>query len=118
MRTKHQGEDAKPAKNRDKDKKRTAKQEVAKVVTPERAVELNSVITQIAASTAKAHEAAGEPSPIPLPTQKHADGVETNGEPERLLEAVLEALPEPKGPGEGRRRSRRVTAKATSPGEK
>ena len=39
------------------------RQETAKVVTPERAVEINSVVAKIAASTVAAHEAAGEPSP-------------------------------------------------------
>ncbi len=119
MRTKHHSEEPKAAKGREKDRKRNQKPEVAKVVTPERAVELNSVITQIAASAAKAHEAAGEPSPIPLAAVKLAEE-SSSAEPaeaEKLLSAVLEALPEPKGPGEGRRKSRRVTAKASAPGE-
>jgi ribonuclease E len=82
--------------------------EVAKVVTPESANALNSVIGKIAASTVAAHEAAGEPSPIVLAP---ASATETSAKPEaeKLLESVLEALPEPKAPGQGRRKSRRVT---------
>lgn len=87
------------------------KPEVAKVVTPERAVELNNVITKIAASTVAAHEAAGEPSPITLPPAKTQP--ESAGEAEKMLEAVLDALPEPKAPGQGRRKPRRATSGGT-----
>ena len=87
------------------------KPEVAKVVTPERAVELNNVITKIAASTVAAHEAAGEPSPITLPPAKTQP--ESVGEAEKMLEAVLDALPEPKAPGQGRRKPRRATSGGT-----
>ncbi len=87
------------------------KSEVAKVVTPERAVELNNVITKIAASTVAAHEAAGEPSPITLPPAKTQP--ESVGEAEKMLEAVLDALPEPKAPGQGRRKPRRATSGGT-----
>ncbi len=72
-----------------------------KVVTAERAQEINNVMTQIAASTVAAHEAAGESSPITLPAAKKG---------ENLLEAVLDALPEPKAPGQGRRKPRRATS--------
>ncbi len=89
----------------------TQKTEVAKVVTPERAVELNNVITKIAASTVAAHEAAGEPSPITLPPVKAQ--TEPTGEAEKMLEAVLDALPEPKAPGQGRRKPRRATSGGT-----
>ncbi len=82
---------------------RAQKPEVAKVVTPERAVEINNVVAQIAASTIAAHEAAGEESIISMPSTRQ-------GAPGQVLDAVLEALPEPTAPGQGRRKSRRVTA--------
>ena len=82
-------------------------QEVAKVVTPERAVEINSVLAQIAAGTIAQHEAAGETVDLPLPSV-------TESSPEHLLDAVLDALPEPKAPGQGRRKPRRVTSSGTS----
>ena len=110
MRSKqHVGEDSKPQKQQQgKQKNRDKKPEVAKVVTPERAVELGNAITKIAASTVAAHEAAGEPSPIVAPVIKDAG---ENAAPEAapandLLESVLEALPEPKAPGQGRRKPR------------
>jgi ribonuclease E len=56
------------------------KQEVAKVVTAESAVQINSLVAQIAAASA--------------PT----------------LESLTESLPEPAAPGQGRRKSRRVTS--------
>ena len=81
--------------------------EQAKVVTPERAVEINSLVAKIAASTVAAHEAAGEPSPIVLPviaTAAKDTAATAQVDPEKLLESVLEALPEPKAAGQGRRR--------------
>jgi ribonuclease E len=90
------------------------KVEAAKVVTPERAVELNNVIGKIAASTVAAHEAAGEESPIVLPTSKISDESAQPVETEKLLEAVLDALPEPKAPGQGRRKPRRATSGAAA----
>jgi ribonuclease E len=90
------------------------KVEAAKVVTPERAVELNNVIGKIAASTVAAHEAAGEESPIVLPTSKISDESAQPAETEKLLEAVLDALPEPKAPGQGRRKPRRATSGAAA----
>ena len=124
MRSKnHVLDDSKPQQNQQgQGKKRNRgsnqKQEVAKVVTPERAVELNSVITKIAASTVAAHEAAGEESPISLPTAKVVSDVQPKVETEKLLEAVLEALPEPTAPGQGRRKPRRATsAGAAAPAE-
>ena len=84
------------------------------MVTAERAVEINNVMTQIAASTVAAHEAAGESSPITLPAAKLKvdSGANTNDAPaaEKMLEAVLDALPEPKAPGQGRRKPRRATS--------
>jgi ribonuclease E len=88
------------------------KVESAKVVTPERAVELNNVIGKIAASTVAAHEAAGEESPIVLPNAKISDQSAQPAATEKLLEAVLDALPEPKAPGQGRRKPRRATSGA------
>ncbi|MEY2954541.1 MAG: hypothetical protein RL530_142, partial [Actinomycetota bacterium] len=73
--------------------------EVAKVVTAESANALSSVIGKIAASTVAAHEAAGEPSPIVL-TPVAGSSTESNSAEkpaaEKLLESVLDALPEPK----------------------
>ncbi len=89
--------------NSNNKRNRGQKQEVAKVVTPERAVEINNVVAQIAASTIAAHEAAGEESIISLPTSR-------SGATERGLDTVLGALPEPTAAGQGRKKSRRVTA--------
>jgi len=89
--------------NSNSKRNRGQKQEVAKVVTPERAVEINNVVAQIAASTIAAHEAAGEESIISMPSTRQ-------GAPEQVLDAVLGALPEPTAPGQGRKKSRRVTA--------
>ena len=90
------------------------KVEAAKVVTPERAVELNNVIGKIAASTVAAHEAAGEESPIVLPNTKISAESAQPAETEKLLEAVLDALPEPKAPGQGRRKPRRASSGAAA----
>jgi ribonuclease E len=90
------------------------KVESAKVVTPERAAELNNVIGKIAASTVAAHEAAGESSPIVLTNSKLSDESAKPAEAEKLLEAVLDALPEPKAPGQGRRKPRRATSGAAA----
>jgi ribonuclease E len=90
------------------------KVESAKVVTPERAVELNNVIGKIAASTVAAHEAAGEESPIVLPNTKVSAGSAQPAATEKLLEAVLDALPEPKAPGQGRRKPRRASSGAAA----
>ncbi|MEY4262823.1 MAG: hypothetical protein RLY88_531 [Actinomycetota bacterium] len=114
MRSKHNlGEDSKPQNQNQGQKQgkknrqdRNQKPEPAKVVTPESAIKINSVITQIAASTVAAHAAAGEPSPIVLPTVK----ADANADAEKMLEAVLEALPEPKAPGQGRRKPRRASS--------
>ena len=118
-------------KNRDrggdnnKDKGSQKAPEAAKVVTPEKAVELGSVISKIAASTVAAHEAAGEPSPIVLPPVKinedapsaepssSADAA-AGSSPEQLLEAVLDALPEPAAPGQGKTQGRRKPRRASS----
>ena len=88
---------------------RNQKSEQAKVVTPERAVEINSVVAKIAASTVAAHEAAGEPSPIVLVPMVQTV-VSKSPSNDKLLEGVLDALPEPKAPGQGRRKPRRATS--------
>ncbi len=119
MRSKHSApDDQKPQQNQGNNKKknrdRNQKQETVKVVTAERAVEINNVMTQIAASTVAAHEAAGESSPITLPSAKSAGdkgaNTSTGAAAEKTLEAVLDALPEPKAPGQGRRKPRRATS--------
>lgn len=103
-------------KNKKKDRNRNQqKAEPAKVVTPERAVELGSVITKIAASTVAAHEAAGEPSLIVVPASKPVEaGAEQTQQTDKLLEAVLDALPEPKAPGQGRRKPRRASSSSAA----
>ena len=108
MRSKHNSlDDQRPQQNQGNNKKknrdRNQKQETVKVVTAERAQEINSVMTKIAASTVAAHEAAGESSPITMAGAKSSDS-------SKMLEAVLDALPEPKAPGQGRRKSRRATS--------
>ncbi len=114
MRSKHHSTDEKPQQQQGQGKKknrdRNQKQETVKVVTAERAVEINNVMTQIAASTVAAHEAAGESSPISLPVAKAAGDSEPTEGAEKMLEAVLDALPEPKAPGQGRRKPRRATS--------
>ena len=109
MRSKHNSlDDQKPQQNQGNKKKnrdRNQKQETVKVVTAERAMEINSVMTKIAASTVAAHEAAGESSPIAMPGSKSKPAAA-----DKMLEAVLDALPEPKAPGQGRRKPRRATS--------
>ena len=95
--------------NNSNKRNRGQKQEVAKVVTPERAEQINNVVAQIAASTVAAHEAAGEQSLIQLP-KTSVEAASSQEAPKGLLDAVLVALPEPTAPGESRRKSRRVTA--------
>jgi ribonuclease E len=116
MRSKnHVNEDSKPQQgnqgNKKKNRDRNQKSEPVKIVTPERAVEINSVMTKIAASTVAAHEAAGEESMIQLPNpSKDAPSGKPKEGAKQLLEAVLEALPEPKAPGQGRRKPRRASS--------
>ena len=93
-------------KNKNKNRDNQPAKTEAKVVTPERASEINSVVAKIAASTMAAHQAAGEKSPI-AEAQAESAAAAT---PQQLLDSVLEALPEPKGPGEGRRKPRRATS--------
>jgi ribonuclease E len=74
-----------------KSKNQPPKQEVAKVVTAESASQINSVVAKIAASTIGGHDVAAP-----------------NEDPS--LTAVLDALPEPSEPGQGKRKSKRVTS--------
>ncbi|MEO0313323.1 MAG: hypothetical protein RL140_553 [Actinomycetota bacterium] len=74
-----------------KNKNQPPKQEVAKVVTAESASQINSVVAKIAASTIGDHDVAAP-----------------NEDPS--LTAVLDALPEPAEPGQGKRKSKRVTS--------
>jgi ribonuclease E len=104
MRSKHVGEDPRPPKQNSKSKNRDKKQETPKVVTGERAAEVGNALTKIAASTLAAHEAAGETSPIVAAVAPAENSV--SGQPNELLESVLDALPEPKAHGQGRRRPR------------
>ena len=104
MRSKHVGEDPRPPKQSGKSKNRDKKQDVPKVVTGERAAEVGNALTKIAASTLAAHEAAGESSPIVAPVSQ-VDSTES-AESNELLDSVLDALPQPKAPGQGRRRPR------------
>ncbi len=93
--------------NKKKQKNQEKKQEVAKIVSPEQAQQLGNVISAIAASTVAAHEAAGEESPIPLKSLKTDElKAENSSETTDLLESVLDALPEPKQAGQGKRRPR------------
>jgi len=89
--------------------------EVAKVVTAESANALSSVIGKIAASTVAAHEAAGEPSPIVLNQTSSSAELAAADSTEKMLESVLEALPEPKAPGQGRRKPRRASSAGSAP---
>jgi ribonuclease E len=70
-----------------KNRNQPPKQEVAKVVTAESAVQINSVVAQIAASTI-----ANAPSE------------------DKTLDKVLDALPEPTVPGTSKKKSKRVTS--------
>jgi ribonuclease E len=87
-------------KQKNSDSKQEKKVEVAKISSPEQAQQLGSVISAIAASTVAAHEAAGEESPIPVQAVKSEENQAD------LLESVLDALPEPKAAGQGKRKPR------------
>ncbi|MFI8632125.1 Rne/Rng family ribonuclease [Microbacterium sp. NPDC077663] len=83
---------------------------------------VKSALAQIAASTIQPHE---EPAPVVVeetvtaerperakrPRRKKAEAPKTDAD--RLLDSVLEALPEPKAPGQGRARRRVTTAALT-----
>ena len=87
--------------------KNQKKPEVAKVVTPERAIEINNVVAQIAASTLNNQDNASEKA-----SASAAKAAENSSE--TVLDSVLGALPEPAAPGQGRKKSRRVTTEMLS----
>lgn len=74
-----------------RNKNQQPKQEVAKVVTAESAVQINSLVAQIAASTLGEHDVAA-------PAE------------DKTLDAVLEALPEVNVASPAKRKSKRVTS--------
>jgi len=84
---------------------------------------VKSALAQIAASTIQPHEeaaaaeaeepvAAERPERAKRPRRKKADSA-PKSDADRLLDSVLEALPEPKAPGQGRARRRVTTAALT-----
>jgi ribonuclease E len=79
------GEKSGKQRHKNQNQQQQPKQEVAKVVTAESAVQINSLVAQIAAASA--------PS----------------------LESLTESLPEPTAPGQGRSKSRRVTSEVQVP---
>jgi ribonuclease E len=105
--TSHEQHSQPKSDNSGKRGKNQKKPEVAKVVTPERAIEINNVVAQIAASTLNSQENAVEKE-----TSSAAKG--TDGAIETGLDSVLVALPEPTAPGQGRKKSRRVTTEMLS----
>ncbi|MDT0178816.1 Rne/Rng family ribonuclease [Microbacterium sp. ARD31] len=82
---------------------------------------VKSALAQIAASTIQPHEeptavvaeepVAERPERPKRPRRKKAEPAKTDAD--RLLDSVLEALPEPKAPGQGRARRRVTTAALT-----
>ena len=82
------------------DKKRKGHMEVANVVTPERASEINSVVAKIAASTMGTGK---------IESKKPAD----QGKQDPTLERILDALPEAKA--DSKPDSKRKPRRATSP---
>ncbi|MEN9957429.1 MAG: hypothetical protein RIR46_1037 [Actinomycetota bacterium] len=105
--TSHEQHSQPKSDNSGKRGKNQKKPEVAKVVTPERAIEINNVVAQIAASTLNSQENAVEKE-----TSSAVKG--TDGAIETGLDSVLVALPEPTAPGQGRKKSRRVTTEMLS----
>ncbi|MDT3343737.1 Rne/Rng family ribonuclease [Microbacterium aquilitoris] len=83
---------------------------------------VKSALAQIAASTIQPHEEAAaaaaeeqvaeRPERAKRPRRKKADAAPKT-DADRLLDSVLEALPEPKAPGQGRARRRVTTAALT-----
>ena len=105
--TSHEQHSQPKSDNSGKRGKNQKKPEVAKVVTPERAIEINNVVAQIAASTLNSQENSAEPA-----ATSAAKAAENT--PETVLDSVLGALPEPTPPGQGRKKSRRVTTEMLS----
>ena len=83
------------------EKKRKGHMEVANVVTPERASEINSVVAKIAASTMGTGKIESKPTSDQTPVEPSL---------ERILEALPEAKPDPKV--EAKRKPRRATSPA------
>ena len=83
------------------EKKRKGHMEVANVVTPERASEINSVVAKIAASTMGTGKIESKPAQDQAPAEDSL---------ERILEALPEAKPDPKA--EVKRKPRRATSPA------
>ena len=81
------------------EKKRKGHMEVANVVTPERASEINSVVAKIAASTMGTGKIESKPAQDQAPAEDSL---------ERILEALPEAKPDPKA--EVKRKPRRATS--------
>jgi hypothetical protein len=83
------------------EKKRKGHMEVANVVTPERASEINSVVAKIAASTMGTGK---------IESKKPAD----QGKQDPTLERILDALPEAKADSkaDAKRKPRRATSPA------
>ena len=105
--TSHEQHSQPKSDNSGKRGKNQKKPEVAKVVTPERAIEINNVVAQIAASTLNSQENSAEQA-----ATSAAKAAENT--PETVLDSVLGALPEPTPPGQGRKKSRRVTTEMLS----
>jgi ribonuclease E len=105
--TSHEQHSQPKSENSGRRGKNQKKPEVAKVVTPERAIEINNVVAQIAASTLNTQESSAAKS-----TDSAAKSTESS--PETVLDSVLGALPEPTAPGQGRKKSRRVTTEMLS----
>jgi ribonuclease E len=83
------------------EKKRKGHMEVANVVTPERASEINSVVAKIAASTMGTGKIESKPVTDQVPVEPSL---------ERILDALPEAKPDPKA--EAKRKPRRATSPA------
>jgi ribonuclease E len=83
------------------EKKRKGHMEVANVVTPERASEINSVVAKIAASTMGTGKIESKPAADQAPAEPSL---------ERILEALPEAKPDPKV--DAKRKPRRATSPA------
>jgi hypothetical protein len=75
--------------------------EVANVVTPERASEINSVVAKIAASTMGTGKIESKPA---------SDQAQAEPTLERILDALPEAKPDPKA--DAKRKPRRATSPA------
>ena len=105
--TSHEQHSQPKSENSGKRGRNQKKPEVAKVVTPERAIEINNVVAQIAASTLNSAENSAAKA---ASSANKANENSSQGD----LASVLGALPEPTAPGQGRKKSRRVTTEMLS----